>query len=68
MKFSKIYFDREFFAEKLGVDTSQIAIVEVDSHLHEVNVTIAIDNDAITKGEIETREVVSSNNLRRFKG
>ena len=67
MKFTKIYFDREFFAEKLGVDANQIAITDVSNQLHELNVTIAIDNDATTKGELQASELGYAENLRRFR-
>jgi hypothetical protein len=46
MKICKLYINKAFLAEKLGIDESQFAIGQVESNISEIGFTILIDENA----------------------
>lgn len=64
MKACKLYVDKSYLAEKLGIEESQFAIGKVESNLSEIEFTILIDEDAITK-ELKTVRLANNDLLIR---
>lgn len=57
MKICKLFIDKAFLAEKLGIDESQFAIGEVESNNAEITFTVFIDENAETKMEARTAKI-----------
>lgn len=61
MKACKLYFDRKYIAERLGISEEQLVIGQVESSLTEVTITILVDDDA----EVESTKVENERSIRR---
>ena len=68
MKVMAFYIDKKYFAEKLGIEESQLVIGDVTSSFDAIDFKVFIDNDAEIKNPEDSTDLENGLwNVRRQK-